>query len=555
MATKLISSSTTSRQPRSLWRNLDYVLLFSGQTISGFGSEASQLAFPLLILALTHSPIQAGIISGLRLVPYIVLGLPAGAWVDRVDRKRLMIGCDIIRALALGSIPLAYSIGHLTSLQLYVTSLIEGSLYVFFTVAETSCLPHVIDKEQMSVALGQDQASDGAAKTLGPSIGGVLFSLNQLLPFMADTISYVISVISLCFIRVSFQNEKQPVAQRKLLAEVIEGLSWLWHQPLLRFVAGLNCGFTLARAGIPLLIITLMQQQNTSSASIGLVVAIGGVGLMVGSFLGPLIQKRFSYKLITIMIAWAYLLFWSLYLLTFDPLLLGVITAAIYMLVPIQVVANSTCRLLLVPDEMRGRINSVMQLIAWCAFPLGTLAVGTLLQLVGPTTTVLLFAAVYLVLAALASSNIHVRRAPSWAELQRIHDIANAAHAIHSQISIEDISPKNAWVSFDRYLIKLPDQDTDVQEVYAFPSVSSLAQYRSRETWIGIERYLLKLPDRYKDTQNVEAFISTSTASEPLSKETWTGIERYLLKLPDRYKDTQNVEASPTLPGLVLSPW
>src|SRR6266567_753068 len=131
MATKLLASSTASGSLRSLWRNLDYMLLLSGQTISGFGTQASQLAFPLLMLALTHSPVQASIISGLRLVPYIILGLPAGAWVDRVDRKRLMIFCDIMRALALGSIPFAYSIGHLTPIQLHVTSLIEGSLYVF----------------------------------------------------------------------------------------------------------------------------------------------------------------------------------------------------------------------------------------------------------------------------------------------------------------------------------------------------------------------------------------------------------------------------------------
>lgn len=555
MATKLLVSSTTSRPSRSLWHNLDYLLLFSGQAISGFGSEASQLAFPLLMLVLTHSPIQAGIISGLRLVPYIVLGLPAGAWVDRVDRKRLMIGCDIIRALTLGSIPVAFGFGHLTSLHLYVAALIEGSLYVLFTVAETSCLPHVVEKEQVGIALGQDQAADGAAKTLGPSLGGLLFGVNLVLPFAVDAISYGISIISLLFIRVSFQKEKQPEsgAQRKLLTDIKEGLNWLWRQRLLRFVAGLNCGFTLARAGIPLLIITLMQQQHASSASTGLAVAIGGIGLMLGSLVAPLLQKRCSYKQITIMIAWAYLVFWSLYLLTTLPLLLGAITAALYMLVPIQVVANSTCRLMLVPDKMQGRVNSVMQLIAWSAYPAGTLVVGTLLQLVGPTATILLFTAVYLLLAVLASSNVHVRHAPSWAELRRIHDIANAAHTLQTQVQIEDISRKNTWVSFDRYLIKLPHQQTDTQEVYAFPSRANLAEYRSKERWTGIEPYLLRLPDRHKDVQNVERFFSAARAASLPREERWTGIEHYLLKLPDRHKDARKVEPIPTLPGVLVS--
>src|SRR5690349_5404228 len=114
MYKRLTLKRMASTRPPSLWCNRDYLLLLSGQTISNFGTEASQLAFPLLVLALTNSPLQAGILSGLRLVPYLFLGLPAGAWVDRWDRKRLMIYCDLIRALVLGSIPFAYGIGCLT---------------------------------------------------------------------------------------------------------------------------------------------------------------------------------------------------------------------------------------------------------------------------------------------------------------------------------------------------------------------------------------------------------------------------------------------------------
>jgi MFS family permease len=528
-----------SNQPLPLWRNRDYLLLLSGQTVSSFGTQASQLAFPLLVLILTHSPIQAGIISGLRLVPYIVLGLPVGAWVDRWDRKRLMIGCDIIRALALGSIPFAYSIGQLTIAQLYVTSLIEGSLYVFFNVAETSCLPHVVSKEQMSAALGQDQASDGVANMLGPSLGGVLFSLNQLLPFLADAISYALSVISLLFIRTSFQKERQPSAQHNLSAEVIEGLRWLWHQPLLRFATFRACGITFSYAGTSLLIIALMQQQNASSASIGLILAVGGIGHIAGSFLGPVVQKRFSYGQIIITIGWVYFLFWTLYLFAFTPLLLGVVTVVLYMNRPVQIVANSTCRLMLVPDEMRGRVNSIMQIIAWCALPLGNLITGTLLQLMGPLPTILFFSACFLILAVTSSINPRVRHAPSWAELQRLHDIAHMAHKVHSQARDKNTSETINWVAIDRYLIKLPEQDTVVPEVYAFPSLSCAAEYMSKEKWAGIDRYLLRLPDRHKKIQEVYVLQSVATPPVPFYKEKWTDIDRYQLRLPDRHKKTQ----------------
>ena len=131
-----------SRRFVPLWRNRDYILLWSGQMISSVGSRVSMLAFPLLVLALTHSPAQAGLIGAMRGLPYALLILPAGTLVDRWNRKRVMILCDIGRALALGSIPLALVLGHLTIAQIYVVSLVEGTLFTFFSLAHIACLPH-----------------------------------------------------------------------------------------------------------------------------------------------------------------------------------------------------------------------------------------------------------------------------------------------------------------------------------------------------------------------------------------------------------------------------
>src|SRR5215470_19329598 len=122
-----------SKGPLALWRNRDYVLLWSGQMVSSIGTQVSMLAFPLLVLAITHSPAQAGIVAALRGLPYALFILPAGALIDRWDRKRVMILCDTGRALALGSIPLALALGQLTLVQLYLVSLIEGTLFIFFS--------------------------------------------------------------------------------------------------------------------------------------------------------------------------------------------------------------------------------------------------------------------------------------------------------------------------------------------------------------------------------------------------------------------------------------
>jgi MFS family permease len=121
-------AAETASPPPSLWRNRDYLLLWSGQTISGVGSQVSGIAFPLLVLLLTHSPAQAGFLGALRSVPYLLLSLPFGALIDRWDRKRVMILCDAGRALALGSIPLAYAFWQVTLVQLYLAALIEGTL-------------------------------------------------------------------------------------------------------------------------------------------------------------------------------------------------------------------------------------------------------------------------------------------------------------------------------------------------------------------------------------------------------------------------------------------
>jgi tetratricopeptide (TPR) repeat protein len=375
-------------------------------------------------------------IGAIRLVPYVALGLIAGAWIDRVDRKRVMISCDVMRVLVLGSVSLMSLFGQLTLIQLYVAALVEGSLYVFFNIAEMSCLPHVVPEEQIPAALGQNQASEGAANLLGPSLGGILYSLHQSLPFLVDAISYAISTISLLFIRTSFQSERQVVAQRKLSTEIAEGFHWLWQQPLMRSIAFSSIGVNFFFAGNTLLVITLLQQQKASSVVIGLMLAMGSIGQIAGSLLGPIIQKHFSYRQIITGMTWGIFLSWSLYLFTSTLLLIGIATAALYLNLPIQIVATSTVCAMLIPDEMRGRVSSVLRIISWCSIPLGSLATGALLQLVGPMETTLLFSGGFLIMAVMISVNPHIRNAPSWAELQRLKE----ARKVHSQEETRAIS-------------------------------------------------------------------------------------------------------------------
>jgi MFS family permease len=407
------------KQPKSLWLNLDYMLLWSGQLVSNVGTQVSTLAFPLLILALTNSPAQAGFAGALRAFPYLIFSLPAGALIDRWDRKRVMILCDMGRALSMASIPVALVLGHLTILQLYLVSLIEGTLFVFFNIAEAACLPRVVPKEQLPAATAQNMATDGITVLLGPSLGGALYTAGRLLPFVADAVSYAVSVISLFFIKVKFQKERV-AARRNLGIEIREGLSWLWHQPLIRFIAILTGGNNLISSGYVLIIIVLAQQQHASSFTIGLIFAVGGIGGIIGALIATWLQKRLSFAQAIIGTSWIFALFMPLYAIAPNPLMLGIITAATFVSGPVYNVVQFSYRSAIIPDELQGRVNSAFRLIAFGGQPLGLALTGLLIQNIGVIPTILVDAAGMIILAIAATINTHVRNAKPLSEIENV---------------------------------------------------------------------------------------------------------------------------------------
>ena len=407
------------KQPKSLWLNLDYMLLWSGQIVSNVGTQVSTLAFPLLILALTNSPAQAGFAGALRALPYVIFSLPAGALIDRWDRKRVMILCDTGRALSMASIPVALVLGHLTILQLYLVSLVEGTLFVFFNIAEAACLPRVVPKEQLPAATAQNMATDGITVLLGPSLGGALYTAGRLLPFVADAVSYVVSVISLFFIKAKFQKERV-AARRNLWIEIREGLSWLWHQPLIRFIAILTGGNNLINSGYVLIIIVLAQRQHASSFTIGLIFAVGGIGGIIGALIATPLQKRLSFAQAIIGTSWLFALCIPLYIIAPNPLILGIITAATFVANPVYNVVQFSYRSAIIPDELQGRVNSVFRLIAFGGQPLGLALTGLLIQNIGVIATILVGAAGMIILAVAATLNTHVRNAKPLSEVENV---------------------------------------------------------------------------------------------------------------------------------------
>ena len=409
--------NTARKRPIPLWRNLDYMLLWSGQTVSTIGSEVSTLAFPLLILGLTGSPAQAGFAGALRAFPYLVFSLPAGALIDRWDRKRVMILCDAGRGLSMASIPVALAFGHLIIAQLYLVSLIEGTLFVFFNLAEVACLPRVVEKEQLPAASAQHEVTFGITSLVGPSLGGALYSAARMLPFVADAVSYIASVGSLLFIRRQFQQERQAV-QNNIWVDIREGLVWLWRQPLIRFMAILTGGFNLILSGFALIIIVLAQQQHASSVTIGLIFAAGGIGALVGAVFAPSLQKRLTFAQAIIGTTCLTVVAIPLYTIAPNALVLGMITVLNFAIGPIYNVVQFSYRLALIPDALQGRVNSVFRLIAFGGQPLGLALTGLLIQTIGVIQTILVCTAGMALFAVATVANRHVRGAQPLAETQ-----------------------------------------------------------------------------------------------------------------------------------------
>lgn len=395
----------------SIWRNKDYAILWGGQTISSLGSNISSIVYPLLILALTNSPAQAGIGAALAILPTVIFGLPAGVLVDRWNRKKLMIFCDLGRALIMASIPIAAYFGFLSIYQLYVSAFLEGTLAVFFTLSGIAAIPRIVEKDQLTEAISRNNVGDSTAQIIGPAIGGVIYqSLGRTIPYVFGSISYVASAISLLFIKTRFQIDRD-VPRGKIHLEIRQGVSWLWHHKIVRFLAFLTGGGAIFGAGQTLLIILIAKKIGLGAATIGIIFSVASVGALFGSLISSTIQKRFGVRRVLVTIRWIQFLTWPFYFVIHGPILLAIITGIFYVLNPIYGVVLASYRTSLIPDELQGRVTSVYRIIMFSGASLGSLLVGFLSQALGLNTTLVIEVAIILSLAVLATINKDLRGA------------------------------------------------------------------------------------------------------------------------------------------------
>ncbi|NYT94928.1 MFS transporter [Salinispora sp. H7-4] len=409
---------TTTVQPRpgapvpKLRHNRGFLLLWSGTAVSLVGLTVSTVAYPLLILAATGSKAAAGVVGFFSLLPALLFQLPAGALIDRWDRRRLMIWCDVVRAVGAASVVLALALDELTVAHVVVVGFVEGTMSVFFNLAAHAAVPNIVHPDHLSAALSRNEARSRAATMLGTTLGGILFGLSRVMPFLLHAVTHVISLVTLLFIRADFQS-RQPARARTtgLLAEVGEGMRWLWCQPFLRTAALLVAGSNLLFRALFLVVVVMATDVGASPAAVGVLLGVAGAGGVLGSLVAGWCQRWVPLPALVVGANWIWALLMGAIVVADNLYLLTAAYAGMWFVGPLWNVAVATHQLRITPDRLRGRVLGAMGLLASGALPIGALIGGLLLEWFDARAAALVLAG-WMVLLALVATFVPALRRP-----------------------------------------------------------------------------------------------------------------------------------------------
>lgn len=389
-----------NKQVDKLWRHPGFLLLWGGQSISQVGSQVTLWALPLVaVLLLKANPLEMGILALMGRLPLLLIGMVAGVWVDRLSHRRVLIVADIGRALLIGSIPLAAWLNMLSLWQLYVTAFLVGVLSVFFDVAYRSFLPELVEGDQLVSANSKLESSTALATIIGPGLAGVLVPLiSGPLAMLVDAGSFFISSASLAVIRVREDTHKVRKGSVKLLAEISEGIRFVWQQPIIR---ALTISATLFNLFDNIMgaeyVLYLSRTLGLSAVYVGVVGACGGVGWLLGALFTEPLTRRFGLGamligsiLLACLAKFCIAFAGGAFLLALGPVIFGELVfqgvATIYIINSVSLSQS------ILPAEIRGRVTAVTRVATWGMGAFGALLGGILATWIDLRPTMILAA-------------------------------------------------------------------------------------------------------------------------------------------------------------------
>ncbi|MCF6468907.1 MFS transporter [Nonomuraea sp. MG754425] len=344
---------------------------------SQFGTHVTRVALPLVaLLVLDAGPFELGLLSGAEMIGFLLFGLPAGVWVDRLRRKPILVTADLLRAVALASIPIAALFDALTLAQLYAVAVIVSIGTAFFDVAHLSFLPSIVTKEQLPKGMGTLESVRSLAVLFGPGLGGWLVqALTAPIAIVADAVSYLISAALLATVKA----EETPSGGR---VSLMEGLRYVLGHPILRLI-GLVGAMNMFINGIWAVVqpLYLVDELGVSATAYGLMISGAGAGGLLGALLAPRVIARFGHG--PTMYGAAVLIIPITVLIAFTGpgwrLALYPIGMALIFLVAVMLnVAQGSYRQAICPEALRGRMNASLRFLTWGSLPLGGVVGGLL---------------------------------------------------------------------------------------------------------------------------------------------------------------------------------
>jgi MFS family permease len=411
------TQAPAARQVVPLRHNRGFRMLWIGQVLSDTGSEVGYLAYPLLILALTHSAVIAGVVGTATSIAGFCLRLPAGALSDRLDRRLTMIVCDSVRAVVLALLA-ALVLLHLVSWPVVlVVALVDKGGSTIFDPAASAALPGIVADGQLEEAWAATEGRVYAASLAGPALGGVLYALARAVPFAADAVSYVVSAGTVNRIRGRFRPERT-VERKRLWREVADGLRFVWTEPILRAVLVQAPLINFAFNGVIFAITLALRRHGTSTDVIGFVQAGIAAGGLAGAIAAPKLQGRLRLSAMVLIVTFGgAVLFGAAALLIPSPLVALPVALAIF-LGPAANAALFAVMLRITPEQMRGRVNNTVLMAATGLATLAPLTAGLLVQHVSSGWALGAFAVAMLMAAVLATVLPGLRKAEGVARSQ-----------------------------------------------------------------------------------------------------------------------------------------
>jgi MFS family permease len=369
----------------------DFAKFWVGQTISNLGSSFTQWAVPLLVFQLTHSAVNLGIAMAATFLPYLFFGLPLGAWMDRVDRKRAMVLLDSCNALVILSIPLAAQFGDLSVWLIYAVTFVQSTIFIAFSAGEFAAIPSLVETDDLVTANGRIQATYSAAQVAGPLLAGLLVSFLPLAWVMAfDASSFAVSAVSLALIRGSFNvASDEPKGATSILHDVREGLRYVLGHPVLRNISAMMALINFVGATTyAQLVLFATERLGASRFQIGLLFAAGSAGVVVTGLLAGRLRKRYSFTALamtSLMLMGACTIAFAGMTWFWAALPLWAAAGGLGILFNIN---TGALRQAIVPNRLLSRVMSIASVLAWSAIPAGALVGGWVVSATGNVAAV-----------------------------------------------------------------------------------------------------------------------------------------------------------------------